>query len=465
MEIAVLSGSPKGELSVTLQYVHFLQKKYPAHDFTIMHVAQRVKRLERDGTVLAGILAQIRGADLVLWATPVYYFLVPGQYKRFVELVDENGGAEAFTGRYAAALTTSIHFFDHTAHNYLAGISEDWGMHFYGGHSAEASDLQRPEGREQLLRFADGLFAAVAQGAPATENHLPVVPHGFAYTPGPTSVDSRPALALSVGRELRPLIIADGLERSPNLARMVNRLASGFDRPVEVLDLASADIKAGCQGCLQCGLDNECQFEGKNGFTDLYRDKVLTADLLFFAGDIRDRYLSARWKVFFDRSFFRGHVPSLVGKQLAWVVAGPLRQLPNLRQIMEAYTELHSANLLGIVTDEYADSAQIDALLDDLAARGVDWAASGYLRPVSFLEVGGHKLFRDRIWSDLRLVFQADHRYYRANDLYDFPQRKLGVRLLNLFVPLIRLPFIRRRFVPRIKEAMVTPYRRVVDST
>jgi NAD(P)H-dependent FMN reductase len=61
----------------------------------------------RDDTVLADILAKARGADLVLWTAPVYYLLVPGQYKRFIELVDEHGGAEAFTGRYAAALTTS----------------------------------------------------------------------------------------------------------------------------------------------------------------------------------------------------------------------------------------------------------------------------------------------------------------------------------------------------------------------
>jgi len=190
----------------------------------------------------------------------------------------------------------------------------------------------------------------------------------------------------------------------------------------------------------------------------------MAADLLLFGSDIRDRYLSARWKTFFDRSFFRGHAPSLAGKQVAWVVAGPMRQLPNLRQIMEAYTELQGANLLGIVSDEYIDSAQIDALLDDLAARGTAWAASGYRQPVTFLGEGGHKLFRDRIWGDLRFVFQADHRRYREIGFYDFPQRRIGVRLLNLFAPLIRLSFVRRRFVPRMKEGMLMPFRRVLDA-
>jgi hypothetical protein len=46
----------------------------------------------------------------------------------------------------------------------------------------------------------------------------------------------------------------------------------------------------------------------------------------------------------------------------------------------------------------------------------------------------------------------------------DFPQRKLGVRLLNLIAPLIRLPFIRRQFVPRIKDSMVLPFQRVMNA-
>src|SRR3990170_4964559 len=131
MNILVLNGSPKGELSVTLQYVAYLQKKFAKHTFKIEHIAQRIKRLERDKAAFDAILADVRAADLVLWATPVYYFLVPGQVKRFIELVNERGAVEAFAGRFAAVITTSIHFFDHIAHNYLTGICEDWGMHFY----------------------------------------------------------------------------------------------------------------------------------------------------------------------------------------------------------------------------------------------------------------------------------------------------------------------------------------------
>jgi hypothetical protein len=76
----------------------------------------------------------------------------------------------------------------------------------------------------------------------------------------------------------------------------------------------------------------------------------------------------------------------------------------------------------------------------------------------------GHKLFRDRIWGDLRFVFQADHRRYRATGFYDFPQRKIGMGLLNLAAPLVRLPLIRKRFVPRIKDSMILPFQGAVGT-
>lgn len=89
----------------------------------------------------------------------------------------------------------------------------------------------------------------------------------------------------------------------------------------------------------------------------------MKADILLFAGTIKDRYLSSRWKLFFDRSFFKGHAPSISGKQIGLIISGPLSQLPNLRQIFEAYFEVQHANIVDIVTDEFGDSSQIDDMI------------------------------------------------------------------------------------------------------
>ena len=60
MNIIVLNGSPKGELSVTLQSVAYLAKLYPQHEFTVHHIAQRVRRLEKDRAAFDEVIRQIR---------------------------------------------------------------------------------------------------------------------------------------------------------------------------------------------------------------------------------------------------------------------------------------------------------------------------------------------------------------------------------------------------------------------
>jgi len=39
------------------------------------------------------------------------------------------------------------------------------------------------------------------------------------------------------------------------------------------------------------------------------------------------------------------------------------------------------------------------------------------------LGIGGIKIFRDAIYGRLRFPFQADHKFYKENGLYNFPQK------------------------------------------
>jgi multimeric flavodoxin WrbA len=94
MKIAVLNGSPKGDVSVTMQYVNYLQKKFTYHDFVIHNTAQRVRKLEKDGKAFQEVMDDVKSADIVLWAFPLYYCLVCSQYKRFIELIFERGARE-----------------------------------------------------------------------------------------------------------------------------------------------------------------------------------------------------------------------------------------------------------------------------------------------------------------------------------------------------------------------------------
>jgi NAD(P)H-dependent FMN reductase len=100
MKIVVFNGSPKGMTSVTMQYVRFLQKRFPQHEFTIFSVCHDIKNLESDQTAWREVMGAVEAADIVLWATPVYVFLIPGACKRFIELVIERGAQAAFKGKH-----------------------------------------------------------------------------------------------------------------------------------------------------------------------------------------------------------------------------------------------------------------------------------------------------------------------------------------------------------------------------
>ena len=154
-----------------------------------------------------------------------------------------------------------------------------------------------------------------------------------------------------------------------------------------------------------------------------------------------------------------------MGKQVGFIISGPLRQIPNLRQILEAYTEWQQANLVDIVTDEEEDSKMLDARLQHLAERVIHLAEKNYIKPKTFLGVGGMKILRDDVWGNLRFPFQADHQFYKRHHLYDFPHRHYGSRVKNaLLILLTRIPSMRKEiYRKRIREEMVKPLQKVVQ--
>ncbi|MBP2649928.1 MAG: dehydrogenase (quinone) [Firmicutes bacterium] len=458
MKIVVLNGSPKGETSVTMQYVAFIQKKFPQHELKIVNIVPQIRQLASGGQAFDEVIETIKSADGILWAFPLYVFLVHSNYKRFIELIFEREAKAAFQGKHTALLTTSIHFYDHTAHNYMHGICDDLDMKVYASYSAEMRDLFKEKERENLLQFFNGFFDAIDRDASASKLYLPLIVNGSEYTPGTAQVAFD-----TEGQKV--VLVTDAEEQHTNLNKMIEKFVSHFDVNVEIVNLHNIDIKGGCLGCIRCGYDNTCIYSGKDGFIDFYNSKLRSADILVFAGAIRDRYLSSLWKTFFDRGFFNTHIPALAGKQMAFLISGPLGQLPNLRQIFEAYTEWQRTNLVGIVTDEAGDSKALDQALQELARRSIAYGKSNYIKPATFLGVGGVKIFRDEIWGHLRFPFVADHKFYKSNGVYDFPQNNYGKRLRNFLVGwVIKLPVVRKKVYSNLMiTKMIEPYKKLLS--
>ena len=120
--------------------------------------------------------------------------------------------------------------------------------------------------------------------------------------------------------------------------------------------------------------------------------------------------------------------------------------------------------MVDFVTDECGDSAQLDALLLSLATRLVRLSHSNYVKPPTFFGVSGRKILRDNVWGRMRFPFRADHKYYKAHKLYDFPQKDLKRRVRNTaLILLAKIPSIRKMiYVKKMKRLMLKPYARIL---
>ncbi len=150
-------------------------------------------------------------------------------------------------------------------------------------------------------------------------------------------------------------------------------------------------------------------------------------------------------KIFLDRAFFNGHRPVFKGQQQAYFVSGPLKQMPILREAIEAMSEVGRANLVGIVTDEYDDSKMITTYIQNIID-GMLWGIENdkYAGPKTFLGVGGHKVFRDLIYT-YQIIFQQDYSYYKREKLFDWPKIFFG-QFSFILKPLMRFSSFRKRF-------------------
>jgi multimeric flavodoxin WrbA len=399
----------------------------------------------------------IKESDGVIWAFPVYVMLVCSQYKRFIELIFERKTEYVFKDKYTMVLSTSIHFYDHTAQNYLHAICDDLGMKYVGYFPADSWDLLYPKRRARWLLFSEKFFEAIEMKIPTTKNYHPLQFRDFVYQPGEINRKKLDTKNKSI------LVLSEDTDDSTNLGKMVNQFVKSISNDVELININDIDIKGPCLGCAKCGYNHECIYKDKDGFTEFWTEKVMKTDILIFAGTIKDRYLSSKWKLIYDRAFFNNHTPTIIGKQLGYIISGPISQIPNLKEMLQAHVEYQDSNFLSFITDEFGESEDIDALLYNFAKQSIDLSVANYIGPRTFLGEAAMKMFRDDVYGRNRFVFLADHEYYKTHGVYDtFPQNDERAKKLNeKLIPLMKIDKLRNNI--NMMEEFLRPFRKVLS--
>ena len=458
MNFLVLNASPKTKKSITLQHLKFIESRHPGHHFEFEAIGNRIPAFEKKPDLLDPLIEKMRKADAVIWSFPVYYALVPAQLKRFVELLFERCPAESFKGCYTTSFTTSINFFDHTAHNYMRGVCEDLGFFYIDSYSAHMNDFFHSDERDQMARFFTWFSERVAQRIPVPRKYPPVVDPPPAYEPDPAPI--RAESGFSMGSR-KVLLLTDEQEKDVNLHRMTEAVCRMTGDSIQKKNIHQIGLKNGCLGCCVCGYDNVCT--QKDGFVDFYNTHVKSADIILIAGSIRDHYLSSQWKKFFDRSFFNGHAPVLKGKRMGFIISGPLSRYQNLREVLEAMVETWHAKSIGMVTDEHETTEQVTEQIDAFIRNMLLAEKNDLVFGPKFYQVGGGRIFRDFVYAT-SAVFRADHIFYKKMGLYEtFPQQKIKKRFKNaLFAFFMGLKPIRKKIHQEFAAGMVAPYKKIL---
>lgn len=443
MNILVINGSPKGNNSITLQTVLYLEKLNPNHKFTILNVGAKIKSLEKDFTPA---IEAIKSADVLLFSYPVYTFIAPCQLHRFIELMKEHGVNVA--GKVATQITTSKHFYDITAHQYIQDNCQEMGMNFIRGLSADMEDLTTKKGQKQATDFWNHFCWCVEK-----EYFEPVYVRPVTLVLHQATVPAHSSANLDGD----VVIVTDCTPENESLAAMIARFQAVLPKKTRIVNIFEYPFKGGCLGCFNCAVDGTCIY--KDGFDTFLREDIQKADAIVYAFTIRDHSMGARFKMYDDRQFCNGHRTVTIGMPVGYLVSGCYSVETNLQTIIEGRANVGQNILAGVATDEFDPNAEIDRLADSL----VYALEHKNVGPQNFLGIGGMKIFRDLIYQ-MQGMMRADHKFFKAQGQYDFPQKNKGqIAFMYLVGAMLGNKKLKAKMGGKMNEGMLMPYKKVLD--
>lgn len=446
MNIVVLNGSPKGKKSITLQTVLYLEKRFPKHELNVFHIGQRIKSYEKD---FSQVQEALEKSDLILFIYPVYTFIAPYQLHRFIELMKEN--QVQIKGKYGAQISTSKHFYDMTAHKYIEENCYDFELKYLGGLSADMDDLQKEKGRYEAECFFEKLIFDMAHQIYTQRKLIRPLQEKIPYQAHLEAVPKK------AGKDV--VVVTNVAEDDENLKNMIQDFEKRAAYPVRVINIRAYPFSGGCLGCFHCAVSGKCVY--KDGFDVFLRNEIQSADALIYAFTIENHYTHSSFKCYDDRQFCNGHRAVTHGKATGYLISGDYRSEYNLQTIVEGRSEVSGMYLCGIATDE----ENTEKAIQDLASSLAFSLEHKLQRPQNFYGVGGTKIFRDLVYL-MQGLMQADHKFYKATGVYDFPQKQKGMLVsMKILGWMMKYPAVQKKMSGKMTEYILMPYTKVLEKT
>ncbi len=446
MKVIVLNGSPRGNTSVSYHHILFLEKHFKSMDFKYIHISKLINKYKDD---LDDVIEEMIQSDLILWSYPVYTFSVPYQLMVFMNKLSEHPRVNELTGKYTTQFSTSKHFYDITAYDYMKLQLESHGMTHLTGYMGDMSDLLEESGRHKMVSFFDQVIDLMKHELKYEPQLLnPVNVYDFRYETLPEP-DKKPS---------KVLVVYNGEDYSETLKHMIAAFENLCEHEVHRLDISNINIHSGCLGCLKCVFIGTCVFMDE--FEEMYQSKIQDADVLIYASDIKNHFIHEDFKLIDDRAFYNGHKVNIKSKAMGYLLTGSLTTEENLRMLMRAKAEVGHMAYLEPATNEQVDVLnQIKRLCHE-----VDYflVHEPYAK-TSFYGVGGMKVFRDLVYS-MRGFMVDDHDYYKKHNLYDFPKKHyIKNFIMTVGFKWIRHPKRFKKFSPKLNDYILMKYKDILE--
>ncbi len=434
----------------SLEYIREFDKS--DNNYEIHHVSKKIMMLEKDEARFQEVFDSMVRADMIYWVYPVYSSFVPYQLLRFIEMVYQHPELDKLKGKYSSQIVTSMNFYDYIPNIYMRQVCEDWGMNVIPGHFANMTDMVFKHGQNSLDVFAKEIQYHVESNFKSVRDYAPTVYESKTYIPEEiTACDHNSNYKIS--------LITNNLDPESNLGKMIDVFIKMTPNPVTVLNLHELDIKTGCLGCLHCTMQEGCSI--KDDHRKIFDEHIWGSDCVIYAVEIENHAPKSIWKKFEDRHFSNGHRVSVDVKPVGFLFSGPISQESNLREMYEARGDVGHSFQLDSVSDE-GDSELITESIKTLSKKMM-WALENKAsRPQTFWGIAGIKIFRDMIYT-MKGLMRDDHKYYKKNKLYDFPQNKKGMIIFSYILgSFMSIKRIKKKILPKLSSSRIKIYQRVI---
>lgn len=458
MKILVINGSPKGNYSSTLYTSLFLEKVYNEHIFSYINVAQKIKSLEKDMT---HVISKIKESDLIIFSYPVYTFICPSQLHLFISLLKRETNKleelrEVLRSKYVTQISTSKHFYDVTAHKYIEENTKDLQMKYIKGLSADMDDILTEKGQNEAKLFFEYVLFSIKNNY-YEKNKI------YQGTNVRSLLKDYKELSIEDNNKKNnsnEIVIVTDIDNNPSLEKMVNAFRVMFPYRSKLINLRDFPFKGGCLGCFNCATDGKCIY--KDHFDDFLRNEIQNSGkikAIVYAFTIKDHSMGPLFKMYDDRQFCNGHRTVTMGTPMGYIIDGDYEREDNLKMIIEGRCEVGGNYLVKVASNEYNPDDNIKELSDKLV-----YSINNHMyTPRNFYGVGGMKIFRDLIYL-MRGMMKADHKFFKKNNQYDFPQKKKGLSFkMKLVGLLLSNKKIKAKMGNKLIEGMIGPYKKALE--